>query len=50
MRSVSVESTGAYAPEELLPEAISVLLGKVDAVEGSLKMLRSKLAGSASTA
>ncbi|CED85365.1 dna-directed rna polymerases i and iii 40 kda polypeptide [Phaffia rhodozyma] len=38
----SIESVGAYQPEDLLPEAINVLLGKIDSVESSLKALDSQ--------
>lgn len=41
----NIESTGMYAPEDLLPEAIEVLLGKIDAVEGCLKELEGGLVG-----
>lgn len=40
---VSVESLGAYKPEELLPEAIQVLLGKIDSVEACLKAVASQI-------
>ena len=36
---VNVESTGQYDPEELVPEAIKILLGKVKAVEDGLDKL-----------
>ena len=36
---VNVESTGQYDPEELVPEAIKLLLGKVKAVEEGLDKL-----------
>ncbi|CAD6571473.1 MAG: DNA-directed RNA polymerase core subunit rpc40 [Tremellales sp. Tagirdzhanova-0007] len=35
----NVESTGQYDPEELVPEAIKILLGKVKAVEDGLDKL-----------
>ena len=34
-----MESTGQYDPEELVPEAIKILLGKVKAVEDGLDKL-----------
>ena len=37
--SDQVESTGIYKPEELVPEAIDILLGKIDKVEAALKDL-----------
>lgn len=37
-----METTGAYKPEEMLPEAIKVLLGKIDNVEGCLKALEAE--------
>ena len=45
--TVSVESLGAYAPEELLTESINVLLGKISSVEGCLKALQSQIPASA---
>ena len=33
----SIESTGAYKPEELFPEAIKVMQDKISAVESCLK-------------
>jgi hypothetical protein len=33
----SIESTGAYKPEELLPEAIKVMQDKINEVEACLK-------------
>jgi hypothetical protein len=43
----NIESTGMYQPEDLLPEAIEVLLGKIEAVEGCLKELEGGLVGAA---
>lgn len=37
--SDQVESTGIYQPEELVPEAIDILLRKIDKVEAALKDL-----------
>lgn len=34
-----------YDPEDLLPEAIDVLLAKIDAVEGCLKEVEAGLVG-----
>lgn len=34
---VSIESTGAYQPEELLPEAIDIMLHKIASVEASMR-------------
>jgi DNA-directed RNA polymerase I and III subunit RPAC1 len=34
-----VESAGQYAPEELVPEAIKILLGKITEVEEGLDKL-----------
>lgn len=39
---VNVESAGQYAPEELVPEAIKVMLGKISAVEKGLDKLFSE--------
>jgi DNA-directed RNA polymerase I and III subunit RPAC1 len=36
---VSIESAGQYAPEELIPEAIKLLLEKIDNVEKGLDEL-----------
>lgn len=36
---VNVESTGQYEPEELVPEAIKILLAKITAVEEGLDKL-----------
>lgn len=33
----SIESTGAYKPEELLPEAISIMLHKIGSVEACMR-------------
>ena len=38
-RVVNVESTGQYNPEELIPEALKILLGKIDEVEKGLDKL-----------
>lgn len=35
----TVQSTGAYKPQELVPEAIKVIQGKIDAVEAGLTAL-----------
>jgi DNA-directed RNA polymerase I and III subunit RPAC1 len=35
--SDSIESTGAYNPEELLPEAISIMLDKIGSVEACMR-------------
>ncbi len=40
--TVSVESTGAYPPEDLLPEAIGIMQAKLSAVEESLMKQFSK--------
>ncbi|KAL7411707.1 DNA-directed RNA polymerase [Mrakia frigida] len=45
----SVESLGAYQPEELLPEAIKVLMEKIDSVESCLKALAAQIPSSASS-
>lgn len=37
--TVNVESTGQYSPEELLPEAIKMLLAKIEEVEVGLDNL-----------
>ena len=37
--AVNVESTGQYNPEELVPEAIKILLGKITEVEKGLDKL-----------
>lgn len=37
--SVNVESAGQYPPEELVPEAIKIMLGKISAVEAGLDKL-----------
>jgi DNA-directed RNA polymerase subunit L len=37
--SVNVESVGQYKPEELVPEAIQILLAKISAVEDGLDKL-----------
>lgn len=37
--TVNVESTGQYNPEELVPEAIKILLSKITAVEEGLDKL-----------
>jgi DNA-directed RNA polymerase I and III subunit RPAC1 len=36
---VNVESAGQYNPEELVPEAIKILLAKISAVEQGLDKL-----------
>lgn len=36
---VNVESAGQYSPEELVPEAIKILLGKIKDVEEGLDKL-----------
>ena len=36
---VSVESEGPYAPEELLPEAVSVMRGKIAAIRAAAEAL-----------
>ena len=37
--AVSVESEGPYAPEELLPEAVSVMRGKIAAIRAAAEAL-----------
>lgn len=37
MRLDSIESTGAYKPEELLPEAIKIMLSKVSNIESCMR-------------
>lgn len=44
---VNVESTGQYNPEELVPEAIKILLGKITEVERGLEKLFAPAAGTA---
>jgi hypothetical protein len=34
----SIESTGAYKPQELLPEAIKIMLDKLDSVEHCMRV------------
>jgi len=36
-RTDSIESTGAYKPEELMPEAISIMLDKIGSVEACMR-------------
>ena len=36
---VNVESVGQYPPQDLVPEAIKILLGKIAAVEDGLDKL-----------
>ena len=36
---VNVESAGQYKPEELIPEAISILMDKISEVEAGLDKL-----------
>ncbi|ORX40045.1 DNA-directed RNA polymerase [Kockovaella imperatae] len=43
----NVESTGQYNPEELIPEAIKILLGKITEVEQGLDKLFAPSAGAA---
>ena len=42
-----MESTGQYDPEELVPEAIKILLDKITAVEEGLDKLFSPNGGTA---